>query len=508
MTLALGPPTPVRIGEVLADRYRVESVLGTGGMGVVFAAVDLSGQRRVAIKLLNAAAEQNAEFVSRFLREGRAASRLESDHVARVLDCGTLADGRPYLVTELLEGTDLARLLREQGALDVGYTVDLVMQTCQGLAEAHAAGIVHRDLKPANLFLTSTAAGEPLVKILDFGICKLANDDGATSLTAPEQMLGTPKYMSPEQLLASRDIDPRSDVWAVGVILYELLTAHPPFNAPSLVELMNAILGRTPPPLHMLRANVPPALSALALRCLAKSRVERVPDVGQLLHELSPFCSRAQSIALSSTIASQPPASAATPVNLPQGGTKLLAPNVTAMLTPTGPRQPPPHSSGGHAVAATPVGGRVYPVLPNASPPVAGARAPGSKRGTVWFLVLPCLALAAVILVGPRFVPIPKRAVPPPPSASIPPSTNGPGAAEPAASVEPATTIPPAVTVEPAHAPAAPPSASGSAAPGSSAKAVAPRQKQPSPSGTDDRCSPPYVISETGKMIWKRECFK
>ncbi|MBX3228505.1 MAG: protein kinase [Labilithrix sp.] len=285
MSLSQSNHGSVRAGEVIAGRYRVESVLGDGGHGVVVGAVDVRGGERVAVKMLHATTEAEPTLVARFLREGEAASRLRSEHVARVIDAGTSADGRPYLVTELLEGEDLARVIASSDVLDVGQAVDLVLQTCAGLVEAHGAGIVHRDLKPANLFLTSGADGRPLVKVLDFGVCKIASAD---ALTKPSELIGTPRYMSPEQL-AGREADARADIWALGVILYELVTKQSPFEGERLSAIMNAVLTQEPPSLHDLRPGVPAELSRIARRCLAKRPDERFASVTDLASALAPF---------------------------------------------------------------------------------------------------------------------------------------------------------------------------------------------------------------------------
>ena len=207
--LGQGPPRD----SIIAGKYRVESTLGFGGMGVVLAARHLQLDERVAIKVLRDDVTVDAEHVARFLREAQAAVRLKSEHVARILDVGTLPDGKPYMVMELLEGLDLGRLLQDQGQLARPLAVDLVLQTCDALAEAHAIGIVHRDIKPTNLFITSRRDGSPLLKVLDFGISK-AQSTAELSLTQTSSMLGTPAYMSPEQMRSARNADARSDLWS------------------------------------------------------------------------------------------------------------------------------------------------------------------------------------------------------------------------------------------------------------------------------------------------------
>jgi eukaryotic-like serine/threonine-protein kinase len=290
--------TPVDEGEILAGKYRVERVLGMGGMGVVVAALHLALDERVAIKFLLPEALANAEAVARFAREARAAVKIKSQHVARVIDVGTLETGAPYMVMEFLKGQDLSNHLRESGALPVVDAVDFVLQACEALAEAHALGIVHRDLKPANLFLTTLADGSPCVKVLDFGISKVTNPSASgpdLGMTKTQTMMGSPLYMSPEQMASSRDVDGRADLWAIGTILYELLTGRVPFNADTMPQLCAMILQYPPPPPRSLRPEIPEGLVHVVLRCLEKDRTRRFANVAELAHALAPFGSRAAS---------------------------------------------------------------------------------------------------------------------------------------------------------------------------------------------------------------------
>ena len=216
--------SPVKLGEMLAGKYRVERVLGAGGMGVVVLARHVQLDQLVALKFLLAQSLTNPKVVARFEREARAVVKLKSEHVARVLDVGTMEAGAPYIVMEYLEGEDLSQTVERRGPLPVAEAVDYLLQACEALAEAHGMGIVHRDLKPGNLFLTRRVDGKSLVKVLDFGISKLEGGREDLALTQPAEVVGSPKYMSPEQLRASRLADARSDIWSLGVILYELIT--------------------------------------------------------------------------------------------------------------------------------------------------------------------------------------------------------------------------------------------------------------------------------------------
>jgi eukaryotic-like serine/threonine-protein kinase len=295
MNQSLAPP--VREGEILAGKYRVERVLGQGGMGVVVAAMHLQLEKRVALKFVLPEAIQSPEATERFAREARAASKLQSEHVARVLDVGTLENGAPYMVMEYLEGRDLGQEVDGRGPLPFAEAAEFVLQACEAIAEAHALGIVHRDLKPQNLFLARRVDGRPLVKVLDFGISKFngAQSGENMSLTKTHAVMGSPNYMSPEQLRSARGVDARSDIWALGVILYELLTAKVPFVATSVTELCAMVLQDTPPPIHLVRQDVPLALADVISRCLEKDPNQRFQSIASLAHALEGYALSSQS---------------------------------------------------------------------------------------------------------------------------------------------------------------------------------------------------------------------
>ena len=284
-------------GQILAGKYRVERVLGEGGMGIVIAAHHLHLDKRVALKFLRPEVAANREIVARFSNEARSAAKIQSEHVARVLDVGVLDDGSPYMVMEYLEGTDLAGLIKQRGSIPGPEAIEYVLQACEALAEAHVAGIVHRDLKPANLFLTRRADGSPSVKVLDFGISKaaLASDAAGQALTQTAAVLGSPSYMAPEQLKSARQADPRTDVWALGIILHELMTGECAFRADTVPELYVSILQAPPAALRQRLPGAPPALEAVLLRCLEKDPARRYASVGELALALAEFApARAQ----------------------------------------------------------------------------------------------------------------------------------------------------------------------------------------------------------------------
>lgn len=285
------PPTMgVVPGDVIVGKYRVERILGQGGMGVVVAAVHVHLDERVAIKLLRPEGVAKNEAAERFMREAKAAVKIKSQHVAKVLDVGVMDDGRPYMVMEYLEGRDLGEELDRNGPMAEAVAVDYVLQACDALAEAHKRGIVHRDLKPSNLFLCKNQK-PPIVKLLDFGVSKFKDNsllaNTSPSLTAEAALLGTPYYMSPEQIRSAKDVDERADVWALGVILYELISGRVPFDGESATSVLAAICGDKPKPLHEVCKTVSADVSEIVGACLAKNLAERMPNVRELVRALA-----------------------------------------------------------------------------------------------------------------------------------------------------------------------------------------------------------------------------
>jgi serine/threonine-protein kinase len=275
-------------GAVVADKYHIERIIGRGAMGVVVAARHVQLDQLVALKLVCARNASDPAIVQRFLREARAAARLRSQHVAKVLDVAMLPDGSPYIVMEYLEGADLREVLERGGPVTVGQACDYIVQACEAVAEAHALGIVHRDIKPDNLYLTSRLTGEGFVKVLDFGISKLMTAQQGT-LTQTSALVGSPLYMAPEQIRSARDADARSDVWALGVVLYELLTQQYPFEAESLPDLCMKVTRDPPRSILELRDDVPEGLVTIIERCLAKEQAARYANAAELATALAPF---------------------------------------------------------------------------------------------------------------------------------------------------------------------------------------------------------------------------
>jgi serine/threonine protein kinase len=282
-------------GEVLMGKYRVERVLGVGGMGAVVEARHIQLDDRVAIKFLLASMSLNGEVIARFLREGKAAAKIRNEHVVRVFDVGTLENGAPYMVMEFLQGHDLANIVAEHGKMPVAQAIDWVLEACEAIAEAHAAGIVHRDLKPANLFVHEKSDGSHTVKVLDFGISKLseAADAANFGITKTQAVMGSPRYMSPEQMRSSRNVDARSDIWALGTVLHELLSGAPPFDAETMPELCARILAEPPPSLWKFRQDLPQGLEEALIAALQKDPSYRYQNVAQFAAALAPFGSPA-----------------------------------------------------------------------------------------------------------------------------------------------------------------------------------------------------------------------
>jgi serine/threonine-protein kinase len=288
--------SPVAPGDIVAGKYRIERVLGSGGMGVVVAARHLDLDQPVALKFILPHALAGKGNVERFMREARAAVKLKSEHVARVYDVGRDGDDRPFMVLELLEGMDLAKLAKQKGSLPIADAVEYVLQACEALVEAHAAGIVHRDLKPQNLFVTKRLNGTPLVKVLDFGIAKAVGPgaEGQMALTDSAAIIGSPLYMAPEQMRSARTAEIRSDIWALGVILYELLGGQLPFDGETVTEVCIRVVNEPPLGLLELRPALDPALVAIVMRCLEKEPEARYHNVAALAAKLEPFSRSAQ----------------------------------------------------------------------------------------------------------------------------------------------------------------------------------------------------------------------
>jgi serine/threonine protein kinase len=296
----------VAIGSVLAGKYRIERIVGTGGMGVVALARHLRLEGPVAVKFMLPRRGDSERTPARFLKEARTASRITSPHVARVFDVDLRDDGVPFIVMEYLEGETLASALRKSGPLAVEEMVDDVLAVCEALTEAHSLGIVHRDLKPANLF-RARASGRSahVLKVLDFGISKTFEESDQAVSTTGGAFIGSPPYMSPEQLTFPAEVDARTDIWSLGVVLYECLTGRSPFLTPSIAATCSRILHERPAPPSTLRPDLPAGLDACVLKCLEKTVEARFSTIRELARALAPFGGPAAARSLAS-IASLP----------------------------------------------------------------------------------------------------------------------------------------------------------------------------------------------------------
>lgn len=287
-------PAQLPSGAVIGGKYRIESLLAEGGMGVIYRGTHLVLDQPVAIKVVRPELTHRPDAVARFLREARTIAALRSEHVARVLDSGCIKDGPPYMVLEYLDGADLRTWLQSRGPLPIARAVDFMMQACEALAEAHAQGLVHRDIKPENLFLTRLPDGSESIKVLDFGISKRRCDETrGRSYTAQGQSLGSPHYMGPEQMSAPADVDARADVWSLGVVLFELISGRLPFDGESVATVCARVICKPPCPLRSVCPEAPAGLEAVILKCLGKRPADRYSTVCELAEALAPFGSSA-----------------------------------------------------------------------------------------------------------------------------------------------------------------------------------------------------------------------
>jgi serine/threonine protein kinase len=278
------------VGDIVADRYRVEAVIGAGGMGIVYKAKHLELDTWVAIKVIRPDIARNSSLWRRFAREARALAALHNQNVVRVHDAGTLPSGLRYLVMELLHGTDLRRLLVERGSLPVPEAVDYALQVCSALGDAHRSQIIHRDIKPENIFLAQFRACEPTIKLLDFGVARFLDDKG--QLTVPGRGVGSPRYLSPEQLINPGSADQRSDIWGVGLLLYELITGRSPFEGLNTAEVCLSICRGSFRSITSLQPDLPPALCGAIMHCLEPDPNGRFQSADELSAALEPFSSR------------------------------------------------------------------------------------------------------------------------------------------------------------------------------------------------------------------------
>jgi serine/threonine-protein kinase len=497
----------VKEGDVLAGKYRVDRVLGVGGMGVVVAAHHLHLDEHVAIKFLLPTALANAEAVARFDREARAAVKIKSEHVARVIDVGKLENGAPYMVMEYLEGRDLSAWLAERGPLPVEQAVDFVLQACEAIAEAHAMGVVHRDLKPANLYCIRRPDGALSIKVLDFGISKATGPGGSMGMTKTQAVMGSPLYMSPEQMESSKAVDPRADIWALGVILFELVTGRCPFEGEAITELVLKIVTAQPPLLTGMVPGITPALDPIIQRCLAKNREHRYSNVAELANDLLPLGPPAAKLSVE-RIGNIMGAAGQAPRK--SFHSSRPGPQATQQM---GGSQPSITGGGAVGMPQQPTGPGQIPRMTDAAWGQTGG-VPASRKAPMLALVLGGATL--LMLVAGGVVLMVTRKAPPPAAAAS-------GLVVPTASAAPA--MPSAVVLDPPAAPSASAVAdttpSATAAP--TAAPVAPTTPRPATTGhaanpgttptaapakpaAKTSCDPPYFMDSSGHRQYKPEC--
>ena len=274
----------LRPGARLIGKYEIVRPIGRGGFGLVYEARHLGLRARVAIKVLRSEGRQHPQTLERFRREAWASAQIASPHVVRVTDVDLLEDGTPFIVMELLNGRDLEAELGLR-RLPVREAVGYVLQAASAIHEAHTRGVVHRDLKPSNLFLAEQG-GPRLIKVLDFGLSKIASE---LSVTKTSAQLGTPLYMSPEQLRSSKGVDGRADIWSLGIILYRMFALRTPFEAATAADVMVGIMSQPAPELSRMAPDVPPELAGIVMKTLRKNPLERYQSVAELAQALAPF---------------------------------------------------------------------------------------------------------------------------------------------------------------------------------------------------------------------------
>jgi serine/threonine protein kinase len=457
---------PIAVGQVVAQKYRVDRFIGQGGMGVVVAGFHLELDQPVAIKFLVSQSGLESEGAERFRREARAAAKIHSEHVARVFDIGLL-DGRvPYMVMELLNGNDLEHEIEQRGALPVAEAAGYILQAIDAVAEAHSAGIVHRDLKPTNLFLAERADGSRIVKVLDFGISKSLGSGRQleVALTRTAAFVGSPLYMSPEQMRSARDVDARADVWALGAILYVMVTGQLPHPGVSLPEVCLAVMNTPPRPLTDFLSDAPEGLESILMKCLAKEPAQRYATVAELAERLLPFAPQWQSLVERAIrLLGGAPHAGSYPPSLPRSSNP-----------PVGSRAFTPRTSAPHM--------NDQPTPPSATEaPWSSTGRKGGKKRRAPLIIAALVGLVTVlgllILRTRHEPPAPALAGPPPLVPSSAPSAQLGSVVSEVHAAVPAQPQPAAVSQAPSSL------AASSSATAKPAPAVLPRAIEPAPSG-------------------------
>ncbi|MBI5499850.1 MAG: serine/threonine protein kinase [Deltaproteobacteria bacterium] len=434
-------------GDSLEGKYRIIGLLGEGGMGAVFEAENTLVKRRVAVKLLKPEYSQNVEAVKRFTREAQAAGQIGHENICEVTDIGYTASGPPYLVMQLLRGKPLTEAMASVSPFPIPRAIDILSQVLEALEAAHAAGIVHRDMKPDNIFLTRVAGRPDFVKLLDFGISKVRNvsNDAEMAITRTGTVLGTPLYMSPEQARGDTDVDGRADVWAVGVILYEMICGRNPFAGENYNRTMYNVLSAPVPSVRRCRDTISAELEDAVKRAMARDAGLRFQTAAEMRRAL---LATPEGATVGDAVRRRSPSSVPPPFD---GETAKAPVHVGDDALPTVPRLLPAGAEG------RPAGLRIAPrVLGDTATPGAGAvpgatRVRAPRRSTRWIIggVAAAVAIAGVVLLVLRG------------TRPEPPTTGGPPPAPPVAATAPAAPPPMHGAVPPTAGPTAPPEARG-----------------------------------------------
>ena len=464
-----GIAMPFVEGDVIADKYQIVRVIGTGGMGYVVSAIHLELNEAVALKFLRPEALKNEELVGRFAREAQVAAKIKSEHVARVFDVSRLADGTPFIVMEHLEGKDLCDYVGERGPLPVKVAVDYVLQACEGLAAAHAIGIVHRDIKPENLFLAGRSQGIDVVKILDFGISKVALTgsafSGSSELVRTTIPMGSPVYMSPEQIRDCDSVDARTDIWSLGCVLMELLTGKSTFDAQSIMQLSAIIIEKDAPRLRTRLPEAPAELENVIARCLdrdANKRFQSVAELAVALYHFGPRRSRLSAERCCHLLQGHT-GEFELPTLPPPASNPISAPASRILLSPGGA------DASAAELASAPAGASSSPAAPPSVAMPATVNEPAPKRSRGLLIAVVLLAFGA----GAAYVAVSQGGAPAGTAASAPQGDAPSRAAE-------KDTPPPVATDDPSDVPETAAAAPAIAADGH-AKAPVKRVKRPRP---------------------------
>ncbi len=494
------------IGTILDDKYRIVRELGTGGMGAVYEGENVRIRRRVAIKLLHASVSSQAEAVMRFEREAQAAAQIGSDHICEVLDLGLLPDGTRYMVMEYLEGETLGARIKRSGRMGPLMTIPIMTQVLDALGAAHASGIIHRDLKPDNIFILPVKNGvADFIKILDFGVSKFAQNSDEMSMTRAGAVVGTPYYMSPEQARGTSAVDARSDIYALGVLLYQASTGQVPFQAQTFNELLFKIVLEPAPPPQQYAPDLDPEFSAIIQKAMAREPPQRYQSCAEFRDALTTWmASRIGHVAM--------PAPGVRPITVPPNNAGLLRPPTPPGQVPSPLNQSqPPWAVASAAGAAQPntwgnTSGTQTPTTANAWGNASQLGQPVRPRSG---LAVGVVTAALIALVGGGglafFFMRATPAQPPPSPATQAPATVAPPDTTPVAPPTPSVTEDP--SVPPATTTSASATASVSATPTASAVTsaaelptpVAPRNTG-APVGTGPRVkATTTATSKTGK---------